>query len=43
MPIAVKKSVEHAAITSGGLTEVEASQFVTQLEREGRVFEECWS
>jgi len=43
MPVAVKKAVELAALTQGGLTEDEAKLFVTGLEREGRLFEECWN
>lgn len=43
MPVAVKKAIEHAAMTEGELTDVEAKRFITKLEREGRLFEECWS
>ena len=43
MPVAVKKAIEHAATTEGGLPDSEAKGFITRLEREGRLFEECWS
>jgi hypothetical protein len=43
MPVAVKKAIEHAAAAEGGLTDAEAKAFITKLEREGRLFEECWS
>ncbi|KIJ54973.1 hypothetical protein M422DRAFT_221404 [Sphaerobolus stellatus SS14] len=43
MPVAVKQAAEHAAVTVGGLSEEEAKRFVMRLEREGRLFEECWS
>ncbi|KAF8532599.1 riboflavin synthase domain-like protein [Gautieria morchelliformis] len=43
MPVAVKKAIEHAAVSVGGMTEEDAKGFVTRLEREGRLFEECWS
>ncbi|KAF8529095.1 riboflavin synthase domain-like protein [Hysterangium stoloniferum] len=43
MPIAVKKAVEQSAISVGGLSEVQAQAFISRLEREARLFEECWS
>lgn len=43
MPVAVKKAIEHAAVAEGEWTDAEAKGFVTKLEREGRLFEECWN
>ncbi|KAF8588109.1 riboflavin synthase domain-like protein [Ramaria rubella] len=43
MPVAVKKAIENAAKSEGGLTDEAAKKFVSTLEREGRLFEECWN
>jgi hypothetical protein len=41
MPVAVKQAVENAAMNVR--SEAQGKAFVTRLEREGRLFEECWS
>jgi sulfite reductase alpha subunit-like flavoprotein len=43
MPAAVKKAIQDAAVSRGGMGDAEAKDFITTLEREGRLFEECWS
>lgn len=43
MPTAVKKGVESAAQLEGGMSSEEATAFIAQMEREGRLIEECWS
>lgn len=43
MPAAVKQSVRSAAETHGKLSEDEANDFITKMESEGRLIEECWS
>lgn len=43
MPAAVKKAIQDAAVSEGCMAETEAKGFVNRLEREGRLFEECWS
>jgi len=43
MPAGVKTAIRDAARSQGGLSEREADDFVGMLEREGRLYEECWS
>jgi sulfite reductase alpha subunit-like flavoprotein len=43
MPAGVKQAIREAAEKYGGKTEDEAKGFVAQLERQGRLIEECWS
>lgn len=43
MPAAVRKSVADAARVCGGMDEEEAKAYVERMEREGRLWEECWS
>lgn len=43
MPEAVKAAINNAAQAFGGMTEEDAQEFVSMLEREGRLYEECWS
>ncbi|GJJ12772.1 hypothetical protein Clacol_007017 [Clathrus columnatus] len=42
MPSAVKQAIEHAAVAGGDYTKETAKSFVKVLEKEGRLFEECW-
>ena len=43
MPAAVRAAIAHAVQTEGGRPEEEAKEYVAQMEREGRLVEECWS
>lgn len=43
MPVAVKAAVRDAARRFGGMTEEQAQTWLSNLEREGRLIEECWS
>ncbi|KAH9837670.1 riboflavin synthase domain-like protein [Rhodofomes roseus] len=43
MPAAVRQAICDAARQEGAKTEEEANEFLAQLEREGRLIEECWS
>jgi sulfite reductase alpha subunit-like flavoprotein len=43
MPLGVKGAIKNAAIREGGMTEEDADKWIAELEREGRLVEECWS
>jgi len=43
MPASVKQAIRDAVAKYGGNTEDEAKEFVIQMERKGRLIEECWS
>lgn len=43
MPESVRKAVADAAVRYGGLDAEDAGEWVRNLEREGRLLEECWS
>ena len=43
MPKAVREALACAVKEHGGRTEEEAQEYVAQMEREGRLIEECWS
>ncbi len=43
MPAAVRAAIAHAVETVGGREEAEAIEYVANMEREGRLVEECWS
>jgi sulfite reductase alpha subunit-like flavoprotein len=43
MPVAVKEAIRFAVEKEGGKTPEEASRFVREMERVGRLLEECWS
>ncbi|KAH7871198.1 riboflavin synthase domain-like protein [Lentinula edodes] len=43
MPAAVKAALRHAVVTCGHREEVEASRYILDLEKNGRLIEECWS
>ncbi|KAE9385814.1 riboflavin synthase domain-like protein [Gymnopus androsaceus JB14] len=43
MPTAVKESLRDAVVRWGARSEEEASQYILDLERSGRLIEECWS
>ena len=43
MPAGVRAAIRDAAREHGKLSEGEAADFIGTLEREGRLFEECWS
>ncbi|KAI0319420.1 riboflavin synthase domain-like protein [Amylostereum chailletii] len=43
MPAAVRRALARAAETAGGMNETSALAYVARMEREGRLFEECWS
>ncbi|KAI0705984.1 riboflavin synthase domain-like protein [Cerioporus squamosus] len=43
MPAAVRAAIAHAVQTVGGREEEEAIEYVANMEREGRLVEECWS
>ncbi|KAF5341537.1 hypothetical protein D9758_012557 [Tetrapyrgos nigripes] len=43
MPASVKEAIRHAIRQYGGRDEEEAKEYVQNLERTGRLIEECWS
>ncbi|KZT05029.1 riboflavin synthase domain-like protein [Laetiporus sulphureus 93-53] len=43
MPAGVRSAIREAAQKEAGKTEEEAEDFLSRLEREGRLWEECWS
>lgn len=43
MPAAVKAAIQAAAVSVGGLSEPDAEKYITRMEWEGRLYEECWS
>ncbi|KAF5381915.1 hypothetical protein D9757_007539 [Collybiopsis confluens] len=43
MPTAVKGALQHAVAKYGSRTEEEALRYILDLERTGRLIEECWS
>ncbi|KIM26533.1 hypothetical protein M408DRAFT_330504 [Serendipita vermifera MAFF 305830] len=43
MPAAVKAAIKTAAISEGKLSEEEATKYISTMEWEGRLYEECWS
>ncbi|KAI0061316.1 riboflavin synthase domain-like protein [Artomyces pyxidatus] len=43
MPAGVRKAIENVARVEGGLGEDEAKEYVATMEKQGRLFEECWS
>jgi sulfite reductase alpha subunit-like flavoprotein len=43
MPAGVKQAIRDVAQKHGGKTEDEAKDFITVMEKEGRLIEECWS
>lgn len=43
MPKAVREALAFCATAHGGKTEEEAKAYVNQMEREGKLIEECWS
>ncbi|VDC01230.1 unnamed protein product [Peniophora sp. CBMAI 1063] len=43
MPTSVRRALAHAAHVEGGLDKHAATAYVNRMEREGRLYEECWS
>lgn len=43
MPSAVREAVREAVEEFGGMSAKHAAAFVSVMEREGRIIEECWS
>ena len=43
MLVAVKAAIKKAAVCEGGLSEEEATKYLSTMEWEGRLYEECWS
>ncbi|KAI0052732.1 riboflavin synthase domain-like protein [Auriscalpium vulgare] len=43
MPAGVRRSLEYVARQEGNMGEDEAQAYVANMEREGRLMEECWS
>jgi sulfite reductase alpha subunit-like flavoprotein len=43
MPAAVKAAIKNAAVSEGGLSDEEATKYLSVMEWEGRLYEECWS
>jgi sulfite reductase alpha subunit-like flavoprotein len=43
MPAGVKDSIAGAVQKFGGFGEEESKDYLNQLEKEGRIVEECWS
>lgn len=42
MPAGVRIVIQEAIVKHGGKGEEEAKEFVNQMEREGRLVEDCW-
>ena len=43
MPAAVKAAIKKAAVSEGKLSDEEATKYISTMEWEGRLYEECWS
>jgi hypothetical protein len=43
MPAAVREALRFAVVECGGKSEGQAREFVSDMETEGRLTEECWS
>lgn len=43
MPAAVKEAVAFAAEKCGGMTSEDAQEYIEEMEKTGRLIEECWS
>lgn len=43
MPAGVKAALRDVLKSAGRKTEVEAEAYVADMERQGRLIEECWS
>ena len=43
MPAAVREAVKEAVEEFGDMSAKDAANFVSVMEREGRIIEECWS
>jgi len=43
MPAAVRAALADAAQTHGGMDEDKARAYISRMEREGRLYEDCWS
>lgn len=43
MPMAVKAAIKNAAIKVGNMSDEEATDFLSLMERNGRLIEETWS
>lgn len=43
MPAAVKAAIKKAAVAEGKLSDEEATKYISTMEWEGRLYEECWS
>jgi len=43
MPAAVRAAIKSAIITGGGKSEDEAAEYLSGLEKSGRLIEESWS
>ena len=42
MPTAVRAAIKNAAIKVGNMSEEEATDFLSSMERSGRLIEETW-
>jgi hypothetical protein len=43
MPAAVRRALSYAAKIEGKMSDTDAKAYIEKMEREGRLFEECWS
>ena len=43
MPVAVKAAIRNAAVKVGNMSDEEATNFLSLIERSGRLIEETWS
>jgi len=43
MPMAVKAAIKKAAIKVGNMSDEEATDFLSSMERSGRLIEETWN
>jgi len=43
MPVAVRAAIKSAAVEVGGMLDEEANDFMSMMERSGRLVEETWS
>ncbi|KAI0632697.1 riboflavin synthase domain-like protein [Trametes polyzona] len=43
MPAAVRAAIQYALVSVGKMSEEDAKEYVVNMEKEGRLIEECWS
>lgn len=43
MPAAVRAAIQEALVRHRGMAEEEAKEYVSRMERQGRLVEDCWA